>query len=84
MARPTRCREDGSHALRQRPKRAEPRSVNRIGYAAMEWMAGEVRCGRYLHCPEGSHLCQYDDPGHFFPGLVNFLLDVDRDAPLSV
>jgi proline iminopeptidase len=48
--------------------------------AQMEWMAGEVRRGRYLHCPEGSHLCQYDDPDHFFPGLISFLLDVDRDA----
>jgi proline iminopeptidase len=48
--------------------------------AQMEWMAGEMSRGRYLHCPEGSHLCQYDDPDHFFPGLVSFLLDVDRGA----
>jgi len=46
----------------------------------MKWMAGQVRRGRYLHCPDGSHLCQYDDPGHFFPGLVAFLRDVDRGA----
>jgi proline iminopeptidase len=46
--------------------------------AQMKWMAGQVRRGRYLHCPDGSHLCQYDDPGHFFPGLVAFLRDVDR------
>ena len=46
--------------------------------AQMEWMAGQVRNGRYLHCPDGSHLCQYDDPEHFFPGLVAFLRDVDR------
>jgi proline iminopeptidase len=43
----------------------------------MEWMAGQVKKGRYLHCPDGSHLCQYDDPEHFFPGLVRFLRDVD-------
>jgi proline iminopeptidase len=48
--------------------------------AQMEWMAGELRRGRYLHCPNGSHLCQYDDPEHFFPGLVAFLRDADRDA----
>ena len=43
----------------------------------MEWMAGQVKRGRYLHCPNGSHLSQYDDPQHFFPGLVRFLKDVN-------
>ena len=43
----------------------------------MEWMAGQVQRGRYLHCPNGSHLCQYDDPEHFFPGLFAFQRDVD-------
>jgi proline iminopeptidase len=43
----------------------------------MEWMAGQIKRGRYLHCPNGSHLSQYDDPQHFFPGLVRFLKDVD-------
>jgi proline iminopeptidase len=42
----------------------------------MEWMAGQVQGGRYLHCPNGSHCCQYDDPHHFFPGLIRFLKDV--------
>ena len=45
----------------------------------MAWMATQVQRGRYLHCPDGSHLCQYDDPGHFFPGLVRFLRDVDEE-----
>ena len=27
----------------------------------MEWMAGQVQHGRYLHCPNGSHLAMYDD-----------------------
>ncbi len=43
----------------------------------MKWMARQVRNGRYLHCPNGSHLSQYDDPAAFFPGLVRFLRDVD-------
>ncbi|MFO7764084.1 MAG: proline iminopeptidase-family hydrolase [Wenzhouxiangellaceae bacterium] len=43
----------------------------------MLWMAKQVRNGRYLHCPNGSHLSQYDDPDHFFPGLVEFVRDVD-------
>lgn len=44
----------------------------------MFWMAKQVRNGRYLHCPNGSHLSQYDDPDHFFPGLVEFVRDVDK------
>jgi len=43
----------------------------------MEWIANEVQNGRYLHCPNGSHLSQYDDQEHFFPGLIKFLKDVD-------
>jgi proline iminopeptidase len=36
-------------------------------------MAGQLPAGRYLHCPDGSHLAQFDDPGHYFPGLIDFL-----------
>jgi proline iminopeptidase len=39
----------------------------------MEWMAGQLPQGRYLHCPNGSHLSQFDDPEHYFPGLLDFL-----------
>jgi proline iminopeptidase len=39
----------------------------------MRWMAEQLPQGRYLHCPDGSHLVQFDDPEHFFPGLVDFL-----------
>ncbi|MDC8003587.1 proline iminopeptidase-family hydrolase [Aureisphaera galaxeae] len=42
----------------------------------MEWVANEVQNGRYLHCPNGSHLSQYDDQEHFFPGLITFIKDV--------
>jgi len=41
--------------------------------AHMRWMSRQLPQGRYLHCPGGSHLCQFDDPGHFFPGLIDFL-----------
>jgi proline iminopeptidase len=41
--------------------------------AHMRWMAGQLPRGRYLHCPEGSHLAQFDDPEHYFPGLLEFL-----------
>jgi proline iminopeptidase len=43
----------------------------------MEWMAGEVQNGRYLYCPEGSHLSQYDDQKTYFSGLIDFIKDVD-------
>jgi proline iminopeptidase len=42
----------------------------------MRWMAGQLPQGRYLHCPDGSHLAQFDDPGHYFPGLIEFLTSV--------
>ena len=44
----------------------------------MEWMAGEVQKGRYLHCPNGSHLSQYDDQKTYINGVVKFLNDVDK------
>jgi proline iminopeptidase len=43
----------------------------------MEWMSKEVGNGRFLLCPNGSHLSQYDDPEHFFPGVIQFIKDVD-------
>ncbi len=41
--------------------------------AHMRWMAGQLPRGQYLHCPDGSHLAQFDDPSHYFPGLISFL-----------
>jgi proline iminopeptidase len=46
--------------------------------AHMEWMSKEFPNGQFLLCPNGSHLSQYDDPEHFFPGLISFLKDVDQ------
>jgi proline iminopeptidase len=43
----------------------------------MKWMASAVRNGRYLYCPNGSHLALYDDQVTYFDGLVRFLRDVD-------
>lgn len=39
----------------------------------MRWMSEQLPQGHYLHCPNGSHLAQFDDPGHYFPGLIDFL-----------
>jgi len=46
----------------------------------MEWMAGEVQNGRYLHCPNGSHLSQYDDQKTYFEGVIKFIDDVDHES----
>ena len=42
----------------------------------LRWMVDQLPQGRYLLCPEGSHLAQFDDPGHYFPGLIDFLLSL--------
>ena len=46
----------------------------------MAWMAEQLPNGRSLICPHGSHLAQYDDPDHYFPGLRRFIEDVDEDG----
>ena len=33
--------------------------------------------GRYLYCPNGSHLAMYDDQQTYFTGLTTFLHDVE-------
>ena len=45
--------------------------------AHMEWMSQQVPNGRYLYCPNGSHLAMYDDQQTYMRGLVKFLKDVD-------
>ena len=41
--------------------------------AHMEMMASLLPHGRYLYCPNGSHLAMYDDQETYFAGLVEFL-----------
>jgi proline iminopeptidase len=43
----------------------------------MEWMARAAPHGRYLFCPNGSHLAMYDDQETYFRGLVHFVRDVN-------
>ena len=43
----------------------------------MEWMARAAPHGRYLFCPNGSHLAMYDDQETYFRGLVQFVRDVN-------
>ena len=43
----------------------------------MEEMARKLPRGRYLGCPDGSHMAMYDDQQTYFAGLVAFLLSPD-------
>ena len=45
--------------------------------AQMERIARSVKKGRYLFCPNGSHLSIYDDQKIYCEGIVDFILDVD-------
>jgi proline iminopeptidase len=39
----------------------------------MRWMSEQLPQGRFLLCPNASHLSQFDDPAHYFPGSIDFL-----------
>lgn len=39
-----------------------------------------VQKGKYLFCPNGSHLCMWDDQEHFFPGVISFIKEVDKGS----
>lgn len=42
----------------------------------MEEMSKLVKNGRYLYCPNGSHLAMWDDQKVFMAGVVDFIKDV--------
>ncbi len=42
----------------------------------MEAMAKLVQHGRYLYCPNGSHLAMWDDQEVFMSGVIQFIKDV--------
>jgi proline iminopeptidase len=44
---------------------------------AMEEQSKAVQHGRYLYCPNGSHLCMWDDQQVFMQGVIQFVKDVD-------
>jgi len=46
----------------------------------MKFISEEVQNGRFLLCPNGSHLSQFDDQKIFFEGLIKFIKDVDTGA----
>jgi proline iminopeptidase len=48
----------------------------------MRWMAEQVADGRYLHCPDGSHLALYDDQEVYMAGLIDFVHSVAARQPV--
>jgi len=47
----------------------------------MEMMSKTLKKGRYLYCPNGSHLAIYDDQRTYMDGIIGFLKDVDAGKP---
>ena len=45
---------------------------------AMEEQSKLVQKGRYLYCPNGSHLAMWDDQKVFMDGVIKFISDVDE------
>lgn len=45
--------------------------------AHMEWMSKQVKNGKYLYCPNGSHLCMWDDQKVFMDGVIQFIKETD-------
>lgn len=45
--------------------------------AHMKWVAGQVRHGSFLLCPQGSHMSMWDDQRTYHEGLIRFLKETD-------
>ena len=43
----------------------------------MEWMSTQVQNGKFLFCPNGSHMSMWDDQEVYFKGLIKFIKEVD-------
>jgi len=44
----------------------------------MKWMSKQVQNGSYLYCPNGSHMCMYDDQDTYLNGLIKFIKAIDE------
>ena len=44
----------------------------------MKWMSTQFPRGRFLLCPDGSHLSMYDDQQIYMKGLIQFMKDVNE------
>jgi proline iminopeptidase len=45
---------------------------------AMEEQSKMVQHGSYLYCPNGSHMCMWDDQKIFMDGVIKFIKEVDE------
>jgi proline iminopeptidase len=46
----------------------------------MKWMSTQVQNGRFLYCPNGSHMSMYDDQQTYMHGVIKFIKDVDEGS----
>ncbi|MFX0029392.1 MAG: proline iminopeptidase-family hydrolase [Candidatus Hermodarchaeota archaeon] len=46
----------------------------------MRWVSTQLKQGRFLLCPNGSHCSFYDDQKIFFKGLIKFINDIDQET----
>jgi len=44
----------------------------------MKWMSTQMHDGQFLFCPNGSHMCMYDDQKIYMNGLINFIHSVEK------
>lgn len=49
----------------------------------MKWISTQVQNGRSITCPNGSHMSMYDDQKNYFPGLIQFIKDVDEGKKVN-
>jgi proline iminopeptidase len=50
---------------------------------AMEEQSKAVQKGRFLYCPNGSHLSMWDDQKIFMDGVIRFIHDVDQGKEIQ-
>lgn len=50
----------------------------------MKWMSTQVQNGTFLYCPNGSHMCFYDDQEVYFKGLILFIHGVSAGEKTKI
>lgn len=46
----------------------------------MKWMSTQVKNGSFLLCPDGSHMCMWDDQQVYMAGLIKWLKSTDSST----
>jgi proline iminopeptidase len=46
----------------------------------MRWMSTQIQNGTHVHCPNGSHMCFYDDQENYFKGLIDFIKATEAEV----